>query len=36
MNNDEADKVIKKHFDLFKNIYQNNLTSIKGTEFVLS
>ena len=32
--NDEADKVIKERFDSLKYIYQNNLESIKGTEFV--
>ena len=32
---DEADKVIKKLFDLLKNRYQNNLESIRGSNFVL-
>ena len=31
--NDEADKVIKL-FDSLKNIYKNNLKSMKGSEFV--
>ena len=35
MINDEADKVIKELFDSFKNKYQNNLESMKGSEFVL-
>ena len=34
MNNEEADKVIKEHFDSFKKIYQNNLVSMKGSEFI--
>ena len=34
MINYEADEVIKERFDSFKNRYQNNLESIKGTEFV--
>ena len=34
MVNDEADEVIKKFFDLLKKRYQNNLKSIKGSEFV--
>ena len=33
--NDKADKVIKELFDSLKNRYQNNLESIKGSEFVL-
>ena len=33
MINDEADEVIKKMFDSLKNRYQNNLESIKGSEF---
>ena len=32
--NDKADKVIKEIFDSLKNRYQNNLESIKGSEFV--
>ena len=32
--NDEADEVIKELFDSFKNRYQNNLESMKGTESV--
>ena len=35
MISDEADKVIKKLFDLLKNRYQNNLESIRGSNFVL-
>ena len=31
---DEADKVIKKFFDSLKNRYQNNLESMRGSEFV--
>ena len=34
MINDEADKVIKEFFDSLKNRYQNNLESMKGSEFV--
>ena len=34
MINDEADEVIKELFDSLKNRYQNNLESIKGSEFV--
>ena len=30
---DEADEVIKKNFDLLKNRYQNNLQSVRGSEF---
>ena len=33
MINDEADEVIKELFDLLKNRYQNNLESMKGSEF---
>ena len=32
--NDEADEVIEELFDLIKNRYQNNLQSMKGSEFV--
>ena len=32
--NDEADEVIKELFDSLKNKYQNNLESMKGSEFV--
>ena len=32
---DEADKVLKKLFGSLKNRYQNNLESMKGSEFVL-
>ena len=31
---DEADEVIKILFDSLKNRYQNNLESMKGSEFV--
>ena len=34
MINDEADEVIKKLFNLLKNRYENNLGSMKNTEFV--
>ena len=34
MINDKASKVIKELFDSFKNRHQNNLESMKGTEFV--
>ena len=34
MINDEADEVIKKTFDSLKDRYQNNLESVKGSEFV--
>ena len=34
MKNDEADEVIKELFDSLKNRYQNNLESMKGSEFV--
>ena len=34
MISDEADEVIKKLFDSFKNRCQNNVESIKGSEFV--
>ena len=33
MTNDEAGKVIKKLFDSLKNRCQNNLESMKGSEF---
>ena len=32
--NDEADEIIKKLFDSLKNRYQNNLESMKCSEFV--
>ena len=35
MINVEADKFIRKLFDLLKNRYENKLESIKGSEFVL-
>ena len=34
MINDEADEVIKKTFDSLKDRYQNNLDSVKRSEFV--
>ena len=34
MINDEADEVIKKPFDSLKKIYQNNLESVKGSDFI--
>ena len=34
MINDEADEVMKEEFDSLKNKYQNNLESIKGSDFV--
>ena len=34
MTNDEADEFIKKLFDSLKNRYQNNLESMKGSEFL--
>ena len=34
MINYEADEVIKELFDSLKNKYQNNLESMKGSEFV--
>ena len=34
MINDETDEVIKELFDSLKNRYQNNLESLKGSEFV--
>ena len=34
MINDEADEVIKDIFELLKNRYQNNLESMKSSEFV--
>ena len=36
MINDEADEVIKEFFDSLKNRYENNLESIKGSEFVFN
>ena len=36
MINDEADEIIKELFDLLKNRYQNNLQSIKGSDFMFS
>ena len=34
MNIDEADEVMKELFDSLKDRYQNNLESMKGSEFV--
>ena len=34
MMNDEADQVIKKLFDSLKSIHENNLESMKDSEFV--
>ena len=34
MTNDEEDEIIKELFDSLKNRYQNNLESMKGSEFV--
>ena len=34
MINDEADEVIKEIFDSLKNIYQDSLELMKGSEFV--
>ena len=34
MINDDEEEVMKELFDLLKNRYQNNLESIKGSEFV--
>ena len=34
MINDEADNVIKELFDSLKNGYENNLKSMKGSDFV--
>ena len=34
MINDEADEVIKKLSDSLENRYQNNLESMKGSEFL--
>ena len=33
MINNEADEVIKEHFDSLRNRYQNNLESMKGSDF---
>ena len=35
MINEEADEVMKELFNSLKNSYQNNLESIKGSEFGL-
>ena len=34
MVNDQAEEVIKELFDTLKDKYQNNLESMKGSEFV--
>ena len=34
MMNEEADEIITEHFDSLKNRYQNNLESMKGSQFV--
>ena len=34
MINDEADEIIKELFDSLENIYENNLESLKGSDFV--
>ena len=31
--NDKGDEVIKQHFKSLKDRYQNNLQSVKGSEF---
>ena len=31
--NDEVDEIIEELFDSLKNRYQNNLQSVKGSEF---
>ena len=36
MFNDEADEVIKEFFDSLRNRYQNNLESVKASEFVFN
>ena len=36
MINDEADEVIKELFNSVKNRYQNNLESVKGSEFIFA
>ena len=35
MINDESYEVVKQIFDSFKNRYENNFKSMKGSEFVL-
>ena len=34
MTNDKTDEIIEELFDSLKNRYQNNLESMKGSEFV--
>ena len=36
MRSDEGDEVIKKLFDSLENRYQNNLESVRGSEFVFN
>ena len=36
MMDDKADKIIEELFDSLKNRYQNNLESMKGSEFVFN
>ena len=36
MNNEETDKVMKEHSYSLKKIFQNNLVSMKGSEFVFN
>ena len=36
MMNDKADKILEELFRLFKNRYQNNLESMKSSEFVFN
>ena len=36
MINDEVDKVRKEIFDSLKNRYENNLESLKGSEFAFN
>ena len=36
MINNEADEVIKELFKSLKKLYQNNLESIKGSEFIFN
>ena len=35
MISDEADEIMEERFDSLKNRYQNNLESLRGSEFVL-
>ena len=36
MRGDEGDEVIKKLFDSHENRYQNNLESVRGSDFVFN